>query len=193
MVYTIAAPCLLQEEIKKSRFLTRAFPLKNVEEFSGILDKIRQQPATHHCFAWKFGSSYRFFDDGEPTGTAGRPILAAIEGKSCDRVAIVVTRWYGGINLGTGGLARAYGGGAARLLNQASLVELVDYVYFSIHVDFSQIARIEHRLSDFSARMEAQDFTMTGARLTLAVEQASVENLSQFLADISRGQIKIEK
>jgi len=193
MAYTIAEPCSLQEEIKKSRFLTRAFPLGSAEEFPAILEKIRAQPATHHCFAWKFGSLYRFHDDGEPTDTAGRPILAAIEGRNCDCIAIIVTRWYGGINLGTGGLARAYGGGAARALAQAQLVELVDYVRLSVHVDFSYHARIEKRLADFSARIESRDFTATGVHLVLVVEQQTVDNLSQFFADISRGRIKIEK
>jgi len=193
MAYTILEPCFCQEEIKKSRFLTRAFPLGCAGEFPAILEKIRAEPATHHCFAWKFGHLYRFYDDGEPTGTAGRPILAAIEGRNCDRIAVIVTRWYGGINLGTGGLARAYGGGAARLLSQAQLVEVIDYVRLSVQVDFSLHARLTRGLADFSARIETQDFTATGVHLTLVVEQQTVDNLSQFLTDISRGRIKIEK
>ena len=69
--------------------------------------------ATHNCWAYKIGQEYRFNDDGEPGGTAGRPILQAIEGQGMDRVAVLVVRWFGGVKLGAGGLVRAYGGCAA--------------------------------------------------------------------------------
>src|SRR3546814_18000784 len=75
--------------------------------------------ATHNCWAWRIGDDYRSNDDGEPAGTAGRPILAAIDGQGMDRVVVVVTRWFGGIKLGAGGLVRAYGGTAAECLRRA--------------------------------------------------------------------------
>ena len=81
--------------------------------------RIADPTATHNCWAYRIGSEYRFSDDGEPAGTAGRPILAAIDGQGCDQVVVVVTRWYGGIKLGAGGLVRAYGGCAAECLRAA--------------------------------------------------------------------------
>jgi hypothetical protein len=81
--------------------------------------------ATHNCWAWRIGGDYRSSDDGEPAGTAGRPILAAIDGQGFDRVMVVVTRWFGGIKLGAGGLVRAYGGAAAECLRTAPRVPLV--------------------------------------------------------------------
>ena len=78
--------------------------------------RARYPDATHHCWAYRIGPAYRFGDDGEPGGTAGAPILRAIEGQGVDRVMVVVVRFYGGVKLGTGGLARAYGGTAAECL-----------------------------------------------------------------------------
>ncbi len=89
------------------------------------MQQISNTTATHNCWAYRIGQDYRFNDDGEPGGTAGRPILQAIEGQGVDRVVVVVTRWYGGIKLGAGGLARAYGGTAAECLRLAERTPLV--------------------------------------------------------------------
>jgi len=188
--YSIDQPYLYEEEIKKSRFVTRAFPLRVQEDFAPILAEIKAQgPATHHCFAWKCGGNFRFHDDGEPSGTAGRPILAAIEGRDCDEIAIIVTRWYGGIKLGTGGLARAYGGGAAKLLSRAKLVEIIAMREYQLHVPFTLWTRIEKLLMDVSARIENQDFDATGVNLALTVSQKKADDFARALRDISRGQI----
>jgi len=189
-LYTLEKPHHLEEEIKKSRFLTRAFPLASMEDFALILADIKAEgPTTHHCFAWKFDSNFRFSDDGEPSGTAGRPILAAIEGRDCDRIAIIVTRWYGGTKLGTGGLARAYGGGAARLLAQASLVEIVAVSEHELHIPFTFWPRFEKAIDDFSGRIHEQNFDALGVKVTVTLPQDKTEDLAQFLRDISRGKI----
>ena len=101
-----------REEIRKSRFHTIAAPVADEDEAQAFIAAHRDASAGHNCWAWKCGAQYRFSDDGEPGGSAGRPILAAIEGQDMDCVAVLVSRWFGGIKLGTGGLARAYGGGA---------------------------------------------------------------------------------
>jgi len=190
MAYTIDRPYKHEEEIKKSRFLIRAFPLGSEQDFATILAEIKAQgAATHHCFAWKYGANTRAFDDGEPSGTAGRPILAAIEGRDCDRIAIIVTRWYGGIKLGTGGLARAYGGGAARILQQAELVEIVERSRYRLHVPFALLSRIEKILGNFAVQIEDQNFGATGVDLVLTVPQKKAEDLAHEVSDISRGQI----
>ncbi|EVT88371.1 thymidylate synthase [Pseudomonas aeruginosa VRFPA09] len=107
-----------REEIRKSRFHTIAAPVADEDEAQAFIAAHRDASAGHNCWAWKCGAQYRFSDDGEPGGSAGRPILAAIEGQDMDCVAVLVSRWFGGIKLGTGGLARAYGGGAAKCLQQ---------------------------------------------------------------------------
>jgi len=106
MTSTLAAPCEYFEVIRKSRFLAKAAPVASADEAQAFIQTVSDPDATHNCWAWKVGSQYRFSDDGEPGGTAGRPMLTAIEGQDCDQVVVVVTRWFGGIQLGTGGLAR---------------------------------------------------------------------------------------
>jgi putative IMPACT (imprinted ancient) family translation regulator len=104
--------------------------------------------ATHNCWAWKIGDQYRSTDDGEPGGTAGRPILAAIDAQDCDQVVVLVIRWYGGIQLGTGGLARAYGGGANKCLQPAPKIELISRVPLSCACAFSELALVKLRVAE---------------------------------------------
>ena len=103
-------------EDRGSRFLAFAFPVAGEPEFEERLLALRQRhpKARHHCWAWRLRDRHRFSDDGEPGGTAGRPILQALEAAELVDAACVVVRWFGGVKLGTGGLVRAYGGAAAR-------------------------------------------------------------------------------
>ena len=107
MSHTLTAPCAHQEDIKKSRFAAFAAPVSTVDEAMRFFAANSDPEATHNCWAYKIGQEYRFNDDGEPGGTAGRPILQAIEGQGMDRVAVLVVRWFGGVKLGAGGLVRA--------------------------------------------------------------------------------------
>jgi putative IMPACT (imprinted ancient) family translation regulator len=119
MPFTLVGPCEHREEIRKSRFITLAAPISSAAQAQAFIEFNSDPDATHNCWAWKLAEHYRSHDDGEPGGTAGRPILAAIEAQDFDQVVVLVIRWYGGIQLGTGGLARAYGGGANKCLQQA--------------------------------------------------------------------------
>src|SRR5690606_2732749 len=91
----------------------------------GFIEAHHAADASHHCWAYRIGNEYRYSDDGEPGGTAGRPILQAIDGQGYDRVVVLVVRWFGGIKLGTGGLIRAYGGCAANCLRAGTRIEWV--------------------------------------------------------------------
>jgi putative IMPACT (imprinted ancient) family translation regulator len=133
---TLAAPASHAIEVKHSRFLAQAAPVQTSAQALAFLEEIARTPATHHCWAWRIGGDYRSSDDGEPAGTAGRPILAAIDGQGFDRVMVVVTRWYGGVKLGAGGLVRAYGGAAAECLRAAPRQALVDWREFDILAGF---------------------------------------------------------
>ncbi len=95
MTHTLTAPCSYQEDIKKSRFAAYAGPVATVEEAMRFFAEHSDPEATHNCWAYRIGQEYRFNDDGEPGGTAGRPILQAIEGQDMDRVAVLVVRWFG--------------------------------------------------------------------------------------------------
>ena len=117
---TIAAPAEFRQKIERSEFLGIALPVSSEEEFFAALARVKKRDfdATHHCWAFRLFTDARSrnSDDGEPSGTAGRPILAAIEGAALHDVSVIVVRWYGGIKLGTGGLARAYRETAAETL-----------------------------------------------------------------------------
>lgn len=187
MPFTLTAPCEFQQIIRKSRFLARAAPVASAEEAQAFIHAVSDLTATHNCWAWKIGGQYRFSDDGEPGGTAGRPMLSAIEGQDCDRVVVVVTRWYGGIQLGTGGLARAYGGSAAKCLQGGDRVELVSRIRCTCHCRFAELALVKARLAEFETLLEAEHFDADGAQLELALPAGQRNGLQQVLADISRG------
>jgi len=192
MAFTLEAPGEYREEIRKSRFLALAAPVSSPAEAQAFIEQHGDRSASHNCWAWKCGAQYRFSDDGEPGGTAGRPILAAIEGQDCDQVAVLVIRWYGGIQLGTGGLARAYGGSAAKCLQGGARVELVARIQARCHVSFAELARVKARLSEWQVTIEAESFDASGAELQLALPAERLDAVARQLADLGRGQILLQ-
>jgi uncharacterized YigZ family protein len=148
---TAAAPVEFRHKIERSEFLGLAFPIASEEAFFAQLTAAQKRwfDATHHCWAFRLfaESRSRSSDAGEPSGTAGKPILAAIEGASLHDTGVIVVRWYGGIKLGTGGLSRAYRDTAAETLK---LVKVLDrYLYRRVRViaPFDALSQI-YRLID---------------------------------------------
>lgn len=180
-------------EIRKSRFIAHAVPLSSPEAATALLAELCVPEASHNCWAWRFGEQYRFSDDGEPGGTAGRPILAAIENQNFDRTLVVVTRWYGGIQLGTGGLARAYGGCATACLQDASSELLVERTDMECVCPYPLLDRFKSVLAAADAAVVCESFLAHGVRLQLAVPVAQVEDLQQTLLDLSRGEAKLHR
>ena len=191
MAFLLLAQCDFREEIRKSRFLAQARAINSAADAQAFIDEVSDPNASHNCWAWKVGQQYRFSDDGEPGGTAGRPILAAIEAQGFDGVAVVVTRWYGGIQLGTGGLARAYGGSAHKCLQNAERREQVARTPCSCHCGFAELALLKSRLAEFDAVLEQETFDAHGAELHLAVPPSQIDALQRLLADISRGRSRL--
>ena len=175
------------QEIKKSRFVARAAPVATPAAALAWLDTVADRTATHNCWAYRIGQNYRFSDDGEPGGTAGKPILQAIDGQGFDEVMVVVTRWYGGIKLGAGGLARAYGGTAAECLRTAPRVAIVHKIDVEFALPFAALAVLTSRLAEFDADRRDETFGADGARLRLALPADRVDALRQLLADLTRG------
>ncbi|WP_213879702.1 YigZ family protein [Pseudomonas sp. dw_358] len=192
MPFTLLGPREFHEEIRRSRFLTLAAPIASAAEAQAFIDQHSDLNASHNCWAWKCGQQYRSSDDGEPGGTAGRPILAAIEAQECDQVVVLVIRWYGGIQLGTGGLARAYGGGAAKCLQNAERTPLVQRVQVACHCLFSEFQPVKQRLVELAAVIEQETFLADGVELLIAVEAEKIQALKQQLADLSRGRIRLQ-
>ena len=187
MTHTLTAPCTYQEDIKKSRFVAYAAPVSGVDEAMRFFAQHSDAEATHNCWAYRIGQEYRFNDDGEPGGTAGRPILQAIEGQDMDRVAVLVVRWYGGIKLGAGGLVRAYGGCAANCLRLGERTEIVDLATVACACGFGELALLKSRLAQAGAAILQEDFNEEGVALRFAVPRAAVADLEVTAANITRG------
>ena len=185
---TLAQPCRHQEEIRKSRFLAVAAPAASPGQALAFLREASDPAATHNCWAWRIGQDYRFNDDGEPGGTAGRPILQAIEGQAMDRVVVVVTRWFGGVKLGAGGLVRAYGGTAAECLRRAERVPIIPMATLALSCGFSDLALLKARLHELGASIAGETFTARGADLRLTLPVARVDEAVSRIADLTRGE-----
>ncbi len=186
-LHTLVARANLLQEIRKSRFLANAAPVDDPDQALAFLAEIGDALATHNCWAYRIGQQYRFSDDGEPGGTAGRPILQAIEGQGVDRVIVVVTRWYGGTKLGAGGLARAYGGCAAECLRLADKTPLIETVNLDIHCEFAELPILTARLSEFAAEKMGEAFDASGVDLQLRLPREQIDAFSDFLRDLTRG------
>ena len=190
---TLAAVATSSLEIKHSRFITHAAAVETPEQALAFIARVSDRDATHNCWAYRIGGEYRSSDDGEPSGTAGRPILAAIEGQGYDQVVAVVTRWYGGIKLGAGGLVRAYGGAAAECLRLAPRLPLVERATVSLHVAFEDLATLHHLLPAFSADKRDDAFDATGARIVLELPADAVAALKTRLRDATRDRARIDE
>lgn len=148
---TLASSAELRQKIERSDFLGIAFPVASEDAFFDELARVQKRyfDATHHCWAFRLfaGARSRSSDAGEPSGTAGKPILAAIEGAGVHDAAVIVVRWFGGIKLGTGGLSRAYRDTAAETLRTATLVDRYVYTRIRVVVPFDALGHV-YRLVD---------------------------------------------
>ena len=188
---TLAAPAAHTLEVKHSRFLAQAAPVDNAEAALAFLAAVADRDATHNCWAYRIGGEYRSSDDGEPAGTAGRPILAAIDGQGFDRAMVVVTRWYGGIKLGAGGLVRAYGGAAAECLRTAPRRPLVDIRELIVECAFADIGHVHAVLGACRADKRDEVFGSEGVRLRILLPADRIDTLRLHLRDATRDRARI--
>jgi uncharacterized YigZ family protein len=188
VVFTLTGPAHFEDEIRKSRFLALAAPASSVAQATGFVAANHAPDATHNCWAYKLGDTYRFNDDGEPGGTAGRPILQAIEGQQCDHVVVLVIRWFGGVKLGTGGLVRAYGGTAAQCLRLADKKQVVARVQLRCRCLFSDIARVQSKFPAYAVSVMREEFDAHGVDWLLCLPQSQAHEFGRFLSNASRGQ-----
>jgi len=180
--------------IKKSRFITRVFPVCSETEAEQIVGEIKEihKDATHNVFAWQVGVNktvQRCSDDGEPSGTAGRPVLEVIKQNGLVNVLVVVTRYFGGIKLGAGGLIRAYSQAAREGIEKAGIVEKALHIKYVVTVDYPLMNVIQptilkqHKITDTSYG-EKVAFSV----LVLEDEASKFEEL---IKDASNGQAEI--
>lgn len=188
ILVTLATPNRLEEEIKRSRFIACVARAESPEEAFDHLASVREPKATHHCWAYRIGELYRSSDDGEPGGTAGRPILAAIEGQGLDEVMAVVIRYYGGIKLGAGGLVRAYGNTTSECLRTAKRLEIRPTLMVIIEAPFDLTGPLYALLDRRPVERLSEEYTADGLRLRVKMETSVYESFCVELRDASKGQ-----
>lgn len=188
---TLAHASLHVLEVKHSRFIAQAAPASSPEAALAFVGQVSDAGATHNCWAYRIGGQYRSSDDGEPSGTAGRPILAAIDGQGYDQVVAVVTRWYGGIKLGAGGLVRAYGGAAAECLRLAERRPLLALEEWRIRCTFDDLGSVHVALAALGADKLSEDFDESGASLRLRIPASRADALKNQLRDATRNRVQV--
>jgi uncharacterized YigZ family protein len=188
---TLAAAASLEQSIRHSRFLAQAEPVTSLAEIDLALERLCRPQASHHCWAWRLGESYRSSDDGEPAGTAGRPILAAIDGQGLRDVLVVVSRWFGGIKLGSGGLVRAYGGTAAECLRLASRRLLVERVPLLLRCAAADLGTVRHLLAAHDALIQCEDWQVDGLSMLVQVVRDNAVQLRRALLDGTSGRVQM--
>lgn len=181
-----------RQEIRRSRFVAIAGPAGTEAEARAMVAAHSDATASHNCWAWRAGQAYRFSDDGEPSGTAGKPILQAIDGQGLDRVMVLVTRWFGGVLLGGGGLMRAYGGTAAMVLRRAPQTTLFETVAAEASCGFHDLALVQSRLEASEAvSIVDRRFDGEGAVFALDIRVGHVEALARLIGDQTGGRAQL--
>ncbi|WP_011959331.1 MULTISPECIES: YigZ family protein [Psychrobacter] len=189
---TLAAPVSARLEIKKSDFITYAYPVHSREKAMFHVEQLRAKypDARHHCWAYIIGdpnntTSAGFDDDGEPNGTAGRPILNVLQHKSIGNVIVIVVRYFGGIKLGAGGLTRAYAGSAQAVVDEMTLTTYVPMTQVEIEADFANESQVRYVVEDMGGEIGDVSYSKC-VTLTATLPEADVEALKERLSIYGR-------
>lgn len=182
---------------KKSRFIADVFPVSSEEEAFAHLEEIRRKywDARHHCWAYVIGRNpafERLSDDGEPAGTAGKPILEVIRGRELTDVFVVVTRYFGGTLLGTGGLVRAYTAAAAEALSHTEIITRIHGFQLKIVTDYTGLGKIQHLLAKQGLDILDTEYT-DKVELSVLVPDEEEGMLMKAVMEGTSGQAVMEK
>ncbi len=190
-----AEPHRSQIEVERSRFITSIEPVSSPEDVLAFIARIKQEfpDANHNCWAYLIGppgSSDRIglSDDGEPHGAAGKPMLTVLQHGGIGDIAVVVTRYFGGIKLGKGGMVKAYTRAIQTALEQLEPAEKIDWAELALSFDYAQLNGIERLLPDFEAEIVARQFAER-IRLQLKLPAEQEEPLRNQLTNLTGGKI----
>jgi len=178
-------------KVRGSLFIATGKEVENRDEAEGFIEEISKEyyDATHNCFAFKVGYGgehnieYRYSDNGEPSGTAGAPIYKIIDGENLTNTVIVVTRYFGGTKLGTGGLIRAYGDAAKELIDQTGKSERILYAEIKVKYDYDITSQVMHMINTHKGEIidsEYSDFVITKVKIRLSEEENLKEEILSF-------------
>ncbi|MEJ0002776.1 MAG: YigZ family protein [Pararobbsia sp.] len=186
--YTLRSPVTAELEIRKSRFIGIALPVADRNAAMAELERLRAEHpgATHVCWALLAGGQSGMSDDGEPSGTAGRPILEVLRHHDLDGVLAAVVRYYGGIKLGAGGLVRAYTDAIASAMQIADRVERIVQTELAIEVDYADETRVRHWLEQHGYALVGSAYGMN-ARLVMRLPATAEAAARDALRDLTHG------
>ncbi len=189
---TVSAAASDSIVIEKSEFIAKIAPVSSSEEAAAFIDYVRAEHrrARHNCYAYSLreGFEARFSDDGEPQGTAGAPILDVIRKNALSDVCIVVTRYFGGILLGKGGLTRAYSSAASKAVSAAKIKLMHEAKTVSLRLDYSYYDRVLRLLPEFEVKTASQDFA-DKISLSLLCKEELCEKFMAEVRKLSNGNI----
>ena len=194
---TIESPSEGLYKEKGSKFIAFAYSIDSEEAIKEKIASIRKQyhDARHHCFAWRLGASlerYRVNDDGEPSGSAGKPIFGQIQSHNLTNILVVVIRYFGGTLLGVGGLMNAYRSATADALNNANILELKVFAHMNLDFSYPQMNGVMKVIKDFHLEFENQEFDLE-CSLTLKVWQRDQDRVIERISKIEGCKIVLEE
>lgn len=193
---TIARRCESRFIEKKSEFIGYLCPVQTEEQAVAFIVEIRamHRKATHNCYAYilRENNAARHSDDGEPGGTAGVPIYEVLRKEGLTDVCCVVTRYFGGVLLGAGGLVRAYTKGAKDAVDAAQIKCMAEAVKLAVTVDYGLYGRLAQVFADFDARVEDERFA-DNVRIVLHIRAENSQKLTDKLVDVCNGAVSVEE
>jgi uncharacterized YigZ family protein len=194
---TLAGPATAETEVRRSRFVCDVAPVSSELEARALIERVRagSREARHHCTAFVLGTdgaTLRSNDDGEPSGTAGAPMLDVLRGRGLTEVVAVVTRWFGGVLLGTGGLTRAYGDAVTAALDVATPLVRELHECLVVDVDHATAPRVEHALRALATvDVREVDYLADGVRLVVAAAPDAVDLVQAAVASLTAGRAQV--
>jgi uncharacterized YigZ family protein len=184
---SLSAPAEGSFRDKGSRFLSFVFPCENEEEMKAHADDLRKKyfDATHHCYAYRFGyegEKFRANDDGEPSGSAGLPILGQLKSKNLTNIFAVVVRYYGGTKLGVSGLINAYKEATNDALLNAQIIEKIIYETFEVRFEYEKMNLVMSAVKKYELKLLKQNFDNL-CIVKIAVRRSFADKVAELLAD----------
>jgi uncharacterized YigZ family protein len=192
--FTIKIESRTETKIKNSKFIGQTYSVDSIESAQSILTEIKKKEynANHNCFAFIIGLGnkkiFKYSDDGEPNGTAGKPIYDVMDGNQLTNILLVVTRYFGGTKLGTGGLVKAYGEAAKSVLEKSGIVKkyITDVIEFDI--DFLHFNSLNHIIANSNARILKSDFS-NHVKIKLEVRKSKTTQIKNELTELTSGKV----
>lgn len=182
-----------EQTIRNSRFIGVCGPADDEACARAFIREHGAPGCRHVCFAYRCGETIRFDDAGEPGGTAGRPMLAALDHWDLDRSVVVVSRFFGGVKLGTGGLARAYGGTAMEAIAAAEIEPIIETVMLACSVPFDSAGDLHQLAERTGASKHEEHWDENGLRLVVEIERDAADAFVEELNAVTRGEGSVEK